>query len=41
MTLVCILYKVVDFNLLFTEVRNPIDIEDILEVIVIEDIKMK
>jgi len=41
MTLVLTLYKIVNFNILFPGVQNLIDIEDILEVIVTEDIKMK
>jgi len=41
MTLVNIIFNIFSFNLLFIEVQNLIGIEDIPEVIVIEDIKMK
>lgn len=41
MTLVLTLYRIVYFNILFPGVQNLIDIEDIPEVIVTEDIKMK
>lgn len=41
MTLVHILFNIFNFNLLFLEVQNLIGIEDIPEVIVIEDTKMK